>query len=394
MIHSFPRRARCLLAGLATLAAMTAATGNAAAANAASVPGTTMHGAASAIPAPPADPVASPLPGRATSPAADPAAATPGTASTSAPADAGTSDPVLANNAVTQIRRSDYNAELLRLPPDQRAGFANDPKRVLELLSRMLTTRTLALQAKDLGIDQDPEVQKRVQVEVERFLAKLRVARVETDAAKYFDAHRAEFEARARELYATNAKAYAEPAQVSASHILFSLDKHSREEGEKLAREWRARILAGEDFNEVAKKVSDDPSAAANAGRLGWFTSKVMDPAFSEAAFKLQHDGDISEPVLSRFGWHLIRRDGFKPAQPRSYEEVRDKILDEVKQKYVAEKRDEFAQSVASMGGTLHEKEVGALLPPSPDGKSLRQAVPQGAAEPRPAEPTALNRPR
>jgi parvulin-like peptidyl-prolyl isomerase len=284
-------------------------------------------------------------------------------------------NPVLVSNAVTEIRRSDYDAELLRLPPAQRNGFGTDPKRVIELLSRMLTTRTLALQAKDLGIDQDPEVQGRIRVEVERFLAQMRIVRVETEAAKEFDAHRADFEARARELYLTNRSAYEEPAQVSASHILFTLDKHSREEGEKLAREWRARILAGEDFNDVAKKVSEDPSAATNAGRLGFFTRKVMDPAFAEAAFALAKDGDISQPVLSRFGWHLIRRDGYKPAKPRSYEEVHDKILDEIKQKYVAEKRDAFVRSVVDMPGTLHEKELPALMVAAPDRGAARELV-------------------
>jgi parvulin-like peptidyl-prolyl isomerase len=312
------------------------------------------------------------------------ATSTPAAGSSAGPA----TNPVLVNNAVAEIRRSDYDAELLRLPPAQRNGFGTDPKRVIELLSRMLTTRTLAQQAKDLGIDQDPDVQARIHVEVERFLAQLRVARVETEAAKEFDAHRADFESRARELYVTDKSAYEEPAQVSASHILFTLDKHSKDEGEKLAREWRARILAGEDFNEVAKKVSEDPSAASNAGRLGFFTRKAMDPAFADAAFALAKDGDISEPVLSRFGWHLIRRDGYKAAKPRPYEEVRDKILDEIKQKYVIEKRDAFVRSVVDLPGTLHEKELPALIVAAPDSATARGFVRENAATPAgPAKP-------
>jgi foldase protein PrsA len=70
----------------------------------------------------------------------------------------------------------------------------------------------------------------------------------------------------------------------------------------------KERLDAGADFEELAIEVSDDPSAATNGGDLGLFGRGVMVPAFEEVAFSLAK-GEISEPVLTQFGYHIIRID-------------------------------------------------------------------------------------
>lgn len=277
-------------------------------------------------------------------------------------------DPVLIENATTQIRRSDFDAELLRLPPDARGGFANSERRIRELLPRMLVTKTLALQAAALGIDRDPEIVARLRNETERFLAQLRLARVDEAAAKEFDARRATFEPRARELYLADRKAYETPEQVQASHILFALGNHTSDEALALARQARARIAAGADFNDVAKESSEDPSAKTNAGHLGWFVRGAMDPAFADAAFKLAAKGDVSEPVLSRFGWHLIRLEDRRVAGPRPFEDVKDEIIGKLRQKYIEDKRNEFLLRIRDDAAiNVHEDSVRSLVVLAPD---------------------------
>jgi parvulin-like peptidyl-prolyl isomerase len=171
-------------------------------------------------------------------------------------------------------------------------------------------------------------------------LAQLRLEDIEKRAGQEFDAHRAQYEPRARELYLVERKKFEVPEQVAASHILFDLKKHTREEARRLAEQARARIAAGADFNAVAKEVSEDPSAGQNAGRLGWFTRAEMDPAFASAAFALKQKGDVSEPVLSSFGWHLIKLEDRREARPRPFEEVRDIVMGEMRKKYVDEQRE------------------------------------------------------
>jgi len=277
-------------------------------------------------------------------------------------------DPVLLENATVQVHRSDFDAELLRLPPDARSGFANSERRIRDLLPRMLVTKTLAAQAVELGIDRDPEIVARLRNETERFLAQLRLARVEEAAAKEFDARRDAYEPRARELYLVDRKTYEVPEQVKASHILFALGKHSSDEALALARDARAKIAAGADFNETAKALSEDPSAKTNGGHLGWFARGVMDPAFADAAFKLAQAGDVSEPVLSRFGWHLIRLEDRRAAGPRPFEEVKDEIVAKLRQKYIEEKRDQFLLHIRDDASvSVHEDNIRSLVVLAPD---------------------------
>ncbi|MGB8657396.1 MAG: peptidylprolyl isomerase [Candidatus Zixiibacteriota bacterium] len=68
----------------------------------------------------------------------------------------------------------------------------------------------------------------------------------------------------------------------------------------------RNDILQGEDFGEIAKENSDDNGSAKNGGDLGWFGKGMMVPAFEQAAFSLKV-GEVSEPVKTQFGWHLIK---------------------------------------------------------------------------------------
>jgi peptidyl-prolyl cis-trans isomerase C len=85
--------------------------------------------------------------------------------------------------------------------------------------------------------------------------------------------------------------------EVRASHLLV--------ETQEEAAKCRADILSGQDFGTIAKSVSKCPSAS-NGGDLGYFTKGRMVPQFERAAFELSV-GDVSEPVQTQFGWHLIQ---------------------------------------------------------------------------------------
>lgn len=249
-------------------------------------------------------------------------------------------DQVLVENQFARVTRGDYEAELLRLPPDIRGGFANSGKRVYDLLSRMLLTKSLAAQARAAGLDKEAQVQARLALEVDRLHAGLQIAKIEEDAGRAFDKRRPQLEVRARELYLVNRDKYRVPEQVAASHILFDTKKHTPDEALKLAQETRTKILAGADFNALAKQVSDDPSAQGNGGHIDYFDKAQMDPAFADAAFALKNAGDVSEPIRSSFGYHLIRLEGRHPAAVRTFDQVKESILAGERAKFIDEQRE------------------------------------------------------
>jgi parvulin-like peptidyl-prolyl isomerase len=255
-------------------------------------------------------------------------------------------DEVLLENRWAKVTRGDYEAELLRLPADIRGGFAVSAKRVNDLLVRLLVTKSLAVQARATDVYKDVEAQRRRALEIDRVDAGVMIAKIEDDAGKTFDARKAQFETRARELYLATRDRYRIADQVAASHILFDTKGRSKEDALKLAQDARAKMVAGADFNTLAKQLSDDPSAQQNGGHIDYFERKQMDPAFSDAAFALKNVGDLSEPVLSSFGYHLIRLDGRRTGRVKSFDEVKDAILAEERVKFVGAQRDEALAAI------------------------------------------------
>lgn len=133
-------------------------------------------------------------------------------------------------------------------------------------------------------------------------------------------------DANVQQVYAEASKGQGGEQEVRARHILV--------ENEALARAALKRVQSGEDFAKVADQVSKDPGS--RGGELGWFTKDRMVPEFAEAAFKLQ-PGQISQPVKSQFGWHIIKVEERREKPFPKLEEVRDQVERFVVQKAQAE---------------------------------------------------------
>jgi peptidyl-prolyl cis-trans isomerase C len=255
-------------------------------------------------------------------------------------------DTVLADNGIARVTRADYDLELTRLPEQARGGFATSEKRVVELINRLLVTKTLAVQADRAKLLDEPDTARRLAAEMERIKSQLMLAKVERDAAAAFDANPAPFEARARDLYAMDPRKYEVGAEVSASHILFATPPHSVEEAHKLAAEARAQIVGGADFEKLARERSEDPSARQNGGKLGFFRRGQMDGQFEGAAFALTKVGEISPPVETAYGVHVIRLDGRKEAQRSTFEQAKPRIMAEQRQQYINAQKEAYVDKV------------------------------------------------
>ena len=131
-----------------------------------------------------------------------------------------------------------------------------------------------------------------------------------------------------RRYYEKNLETFTTPPKVKARHILFKLDANADEEQLQKRREELQKLLEeikeGGDFEELAKRVSED-ATAEKGGDLGWFKPGEMVPAFEDAAFRLAI-GEVSDIVQSPFGLHLIRVDERQDKVEKDLEEVREEI--------------------------------------------------------------------
>ena len=107
----------------------------------------------------------------------------------------------------------------------------SDLGRIIPLVSvPHFLSKSLAAQARGAGLDKDEFTRRRLALEQDKFVAGLMVEKIEEDAGKAFDARLPQFEAKAREVYVVERQRFLAPEQVSTSHILFDLKKHSKDE--------------------------------------------------------------------------------------------------------------------------------------------------------------------
>ncbi len=156
-------------------------------------------------------------------------------------------------------------------------------------------------------------------------------------------------EADVKSFYDTNKDKFVDKEEVKASHILIKVakdaDKADEEKALKKIKELLKRAKAGEDFAKLAKENSEDPSAAQNSGDLGYFSREQMVPEFSKAAFALKK-GEISDPVKTTFGYHIIKFEDKKAERAVPYEEVNDKIAEYLKGRAVQSKVADYVESL------------------------------------------------
>ena len=132
-----------------------------------------------------------------------------------------------------------------------------------------------------------------------------------------------------RGYYENNEDEFGLPEQRQASHILIlaaaDAEQNAVDEAQAKIDALAERLSNGESFAELAKQNSQDPGSAATGGDLGLFGKGVMDPAFEAAVFALE-EGEVSEPVRSSFGFHLIKLTGIKDGSVKPFDEARTQV--------------------------------------------------------------------
>jgi peptidyl-prolyl cis-trans isomerase D len=153
-----------------------------------------------------------------------------------------------------------------------------------------------------------------------------------------------------KDYYARHRQEWEKKGEVKARHILLKVDPKAGTTAEFEARQ-KAKELArqarnGADFAALARKNSQDEGSASKGGDLGYFGPGMMVPEFDKAAFALK-PGEISDPVRSQFGWHVIKLEAKKPGFDPTWENSRDKAEKALRQSRAAQQARQLALQAA-----------------------------------------------
>jgi len=288
------------------------------------------------------------------------------------------SDTALISGTTAKVTKGDFDQEFKNVPVEVRLDFLTNRGRIERMLERLFLNKAAVSRARKEGFDKNPEVIAEIHHAMENKLAALYLEHLKTTITV------PDLEARARESFKLSADKLALPERVRASHVLISTKKYSKEEAVKRANEVYAKARAGENFESLVSAYSDDPSASTNKGDLGYFTKERMVPEFSQAAFALQKAGDISAPVESQFGLHVIRLTGRQASKPAVYEEHRPGLLEQAESAYRdAQMKLLIDKLLEAEKPRANQKAVDTLQKKADIGALIKQ---QEAAQPQPKQ--------
>jgi len=201
-------------------------------------------------------------------------------------------------NAQLKLAEDELGQDLAQLPPEARREL---------VLQYVVELNLLAGAARESALDQSGQYKE---------LARYYELRALRDIFFQREIQENVTDEAAKELYDERIGGAEPEAEVKARHILVKTEDEAKAVIQKLAD--------GADFAELAKEESTGPSSA-NGGDLGFFTKDQMVTPFAEAAFAMEK-GEVSEPVKTRFGWHVIKVEDKRERQPPNFDDVKERL--------------------------------------------------------------------
>ncbi len=235
------------------------------------------------------------------------------------------------------------------------------------VLRGLISERLIYKEATKAGFDKNEEVKKRIeslqkQLIMQAFMESKSKAMVTDEQIKA--------------AYDEKAAANKGQEEVKARHILVATEAEAKKITEELKK--------GGDFEKIAKEKSTDKASGTNGGDLGWFTKDKMVPEFADAAFKLKK-GEVSAPIKTAFGWHIVKLEDRRPLQMASLEESKEMLKAELTNKAVQTYVEGLlkASSIKYFDETGKEKEFSRTLAAPKDGEKTENSKP---VETKPAD--------
>lgn len=283
--------------------------------------------------------------------------------------------PALATVGEQRILAEDFEAFIETLPPHMQTR-ARTPSGRRQILEHRIRESLIEQEARSRGLHERPDVRAEIEQATQRILLKELTRSLQREAVVSDE--------EARSYYDEQRERFRRPERYRAQHILFKLDpgatpQESQEAYQKATAAHR-RVAAGENFDQVARELSEGPNAD-RGGDLGYAEIGRYDPAFERAALALPKEG-ISEPVKTRFGWHVIRLIDRADSEEADFSSVRDDIKKQLLPRKRQESFEEFMAALRDRYRVEINEDLLMQIGPQP----TRHAVDPAAAAPVDAE--------
>jgi peptidyl-prolyl cis-trans isomerase C len=248
------------------------------------------------------------------------------------------------------------NAKVQSLTPEQQNQVLDD----------LITMQVMAAQGDKEGLENDPDTKAQLALLHMRVLADAESQKfVKSQTPSDADLH-AEYE---------TAVAQMDKTEYHARHILVA----TKDQADQVIK----KLKSGAKFEDLAKAQSTDTGSKNNGGDLGWFTTSRMVKPFAEAVKNLKKD-EISPPVQTQYGWHVIQLEDTRDAAPPSFDQVKPQLTDAVQRKKLQAYVEELKKQAKI------EKKPDALpaaAPVAPTGPAMSGPGAPPAGTPPPASP-------
>lgn len=276
-------------------------------------------------------------------------------------------DPEIVYYSVEDFAVTDFDLKMyLRKAPEPQEGTVGSRARNLQALSDLYAMQVLLTDVNESRLITEAErnwiANYAVAIEtINRYLQEQVLVRLaETD-----------WEAEAVEQYLGNPERYEIPESVSLRTLLIRTDKRTEAEALELAAELLQEAAGPDaDFAELVRTHTDDEVAAKSGGFMKIKRGETVAP-FEDAAFALSHPGQLSEPVISQFGVHLIQLLEYQPAGMLTFEQAREQVIAELKPVRAAQYRETIqaeARARKPEGFVEHTEALDALMLQTSDG--------------------------
>jgi len=255
----------------------------------------------------------------------------------------GNQSDILAKRGHGIVYQSTFEARANKIPIDYRKRVLRDGKRLQDMINALLINSQLAADARKAGYDAEQIVMNRMKLAAEAELAQAWLQHYVESQPE------GDYEQLAREYYLLNQQSFLSPPEIDVSHILISTKDRPEEEAKALADSLSRQLSEQPSiFDSLVLEYSEDPNASTNKGSYKSVKKGELVKPFEDAAIALQA-GEISSPVKTSYGYHLIRLDEQITPAPQSFEEVKAQLVKRERELHQERIKQDYLNSLTSL---------------------------------------------